>query len=76
MVRDDEGLSEDKISRRRALLQKDTRDDIMNTIEPIIFKENFVTVETNIWNNLTEEVNNLFWLFNQKVRSKYPTCEG
>ena len=76
MVRDDEGLSEDNISRRRALLQKDTRDDIMNTIEPISFKENFVTVETNIWNNLTEEVNNLFWLFNQKVGSKYPTCEG
>ena len=31
MVRDDEGLSEDEITRKKSHEQKDTRDDIMDT---------------------------------------------
>ena len=53
MVRDDEGFSEDEIPRKRARRQKDTRDDIMDTREPIRFKEDLITVENKTWIFLT-----------------------
>ena len=45
MVRYDKGFSADKVPINRASLQKDTRDDIMDTIEPMRFKGGFITVE-------------------------------
>ena len=45
MVRDDEGFSYEKITRKRALRQKNTRNDIMDNRESIRFKGDFITVE-------------------------------
>ena len=49
MVRDDEGLSEDKIPINRTRHHKDTRDDMMSTREPMMFKGGFITVENKTW---------------------------
>ena len=44
MVIDDEGFLDDEIRREEKSRQKDTRDDIMDTIEPMNFKGGFITV--------------------------------
>ena len=54
MVRDDEGFSEDETPTKRALRQKYTRYDIMDTIEPIRFKSYYNNVDNKTWENLTE----------------------
>ena len=53
MVIDDEGFLDDEIRREEKSRQKDTRDDIMDTREPIRFKEDLITVENKTWIFLT-----------------------
>ena len=55
MVRYDEIFSEDEISSDKSRCQKYTRDDSMNTREPMRFKGGFVTLENNTWKNITKE---------------------
>ena len=54
---------------------KYTRDDIIDTGEPMMFQIDFIFVENLTWENLTEEDNNFVRLFNQKVICKDLRCE-
>ena len=54
MVRDDEGFLEDEIPRNKSRHQKDTRDDTMDTREPMRFKWCFISVENKTQKNIIE----------------------
>ena len=74
MIRDDEGLSEDKIPINKSRRQKETRNDIMYTRESMRFKWVFITVDNRTWKHITVEDKHFVRLFNQKVRYQEPTC--
>ena len=74
MIRDDEGLPDNKIPRKRARLQNDNRYDIVDTRQPMRFKWGLITVENNTWKILQKKKKN-FRVINRKFICKETTCE-